>query len=548
MKASQGHRAKTGRRRFAVGVVCCLAILVGGLVVPSSPASAFTTVVYSGAGPNVPRISVIGDSVGSGIRWTRSYAPLTRFNFTFDAESCRRTILPSCRGREGYAPLNVLQTMRRLEGLLGDVLVLMSGYNDAGSIFGAGVDAVMAEAARQGVPRVLWLTMRTADVSYVSPQYRSSASTFRDNNRILLQRAQQYGGALQIADWATYSANHPSWVGSDGVHLSVRGAPIAAAFIADEAGKVLDGMRSDVVAVDTSIGAAYAAHSAGRELVPHGTPWLSGWGAGDFEMFLADVSGNGRDDLIARARPSGQWYVALSNGNGFVPSDHLWLTNWGWGNSLQLMTGDVDGDRRADVVAIDTSTGRSYVARSSGDSFTPYGHVWLSGWGAGDFEMFLADVNGDGRSDLIARARPTGDWYVALSNGNGFVPSDHLWLTHWAWGDGFTLLAGDVTGDGRDDIVALDRGTGSSYVARSSGNGFTPYGHVWLTGWGAGNFRLLPGDVNADGRSDLIAKATNGSWYVALSNGNGFVPSDHLWLTNWAWGDGFQLMSGNVTG
>ncbi len=126
--------------------------------------------------------------------------------------------------------------------MLGDVLVLMTGYNDAGTIFGAGVDAVMAEAARQGVPKVIWLTMRTADVSYVSPVYRSSASTFRDNNRILLQKAQQYGGALQVADWATYSANHPSWVGPDGVHLSVRGAPIAATFIADEARKVLDGL------------------------------------------------------------------------------------------------------------------------------------------------------------------------------------------------------------------------------------------------------------------------------------------------------------------
>jgi hypothetical protein len=85
-----------------VVVTCCLAILVGGLVVPSSPAAAFTTVVYSGAGPNVPRISVIGDSVGSGIRWTRSYAPLARFNFTFDAESCRRTIVPSCRFVTGF--------------------------------------------------------------------------------------------------------------------------------------------------------------------------------------------------------------------------------------------------------------------------------------------------------------------------------------------------------------------------------------------------------------------------------------------------------------
>lgn len=258
------HAAPKRRGRLAVFVACFLTVLIGATALPSSPAAAYTTVIYNGAGPGVPRISVIGDSVGSGIRWTRSYAPLTRFNFTFDAESCRRTILPSCGGREGYAPENVLTTMRRLDGRLGEVLVLMTGYNDPGTMFGAGVDAVMTEAARQGVHKVVWLTMRTAGVSYVSPEYRSSSTTFRDNNRILLLKALQYEGRLQVADWATYSAAHPSWVGSDGVHLSVRGAPIAAAFIADAAARVLDGTTITPPAAPVGLGASAASNAEGR--------------------------------------------------------------------------------------------------------------------------------------------------------------------------------------------------------------------------------------------------------------------------------------------
>ena len=124
----------------------------------------------------------------------------------------------------------------------------------------------MAEAARQGVHKVIWLTMRTADVSYVSPGYRSSSSTFRDNNRILLQKAQQYGGALQIADWATYSADQPSWVGPDGVHLSVRGAPIAAAYIADIAAQVLDGTTITPPAAPVGFGPAVASPWPGPDL------------------------------------------------------------------------------------------------------------------------------------------------------------------------------------------------------------------------------------------------------------------------------------------
>jgi hypothetical protein len=244
--------------------VCSLAVSLAVVVVPSSPVAAYTTIVYSGAG-NAPRISVIGDSVVAAIRWTYSYAPLSRFNFTFDAESCRRTIFPSCGGREGYAPENTLTTMRRLEGSLGDVVVLMGGYDDpGGTAFAAGVDAVMAEAARQGIPKVIWLTLRTEDVVYVSPQYAGTAATFRANNQILLQKAAQYRDALQIADWATYSATHSSWVQPDGVHLSGIGASSAAAYIADMAERVLDGATITPPAVPAGYAPAAVSSSPGR--------------------------------------------------------------------------------------------------------------------------------------------------------------------------------------------------------------------------------------------------------------------------------------------
>ena len=62
--------------------------------------------------------------------------------------------------------------MRRLSGRWGSVLVIMGGYDDPGFGFASAVDAVMAEAARQGIPTVMWLTLRTADVSYVGPTLR----------------------------------------------------------------------------------------------------------------------------------------------------------------------------------------------------------------------------------------------------------------------------------------------------------------------------------------------------------------------------------------
>jgi len=236
-------------------VVTCVAVLVSSVI--SSPSvGAATTVVYSGAGPGVPRIGVIGDSTAAQIRWTNSYAPLTRFNFTFDAEACRRTLAASCSAG-GVAPETVITTMRRLRGLLGDALVVMTGYNDPPASFGAAVDAVMAEAAAQGIPEVIWLTMR------VPPGSAPTSAVFEANNRTLMQKAQQYGGALQIADWSSYSAGQTSWVIADGFHLSARGAAAAAAYIADVAAQVLDGATITPPAAPVGFGAAAASPAPG---------------------------------------------------------------------------------------------------------------------------------------------------------------------------------------------------------------------------------------------------------------------------------------------
>ena len=169
---------------------------------------------------------MIGDSTIAALRWTNQFEPLKRFNFIYDAESCRRTVLPSCRGREGYTPDTTSNAMRRLSGQLGSVLVIMGGYDDPSYGFGAAVDAVMAEATRQGIPTVMWLTLRS-NVSYVGPGGISYTGTFRAINRTLLQKAMQYGPRLQIADWATYSANHPEWFYCRRHSLSIELEPLS---------------------------------------------------------------------------------------------------------------------------------------------------------------------------------------------------------------------------------------------------------------------------------------------------------------------------------
>jgi hypothetical protein len=230
-------------RSVAAPLALAVAFLAALLVVPvlTPPAHADETVRFDGAGA-APAISLIGDSTLTGVRWYADYGALRQFNFVLSAESCRRTIEQSCISREGYRSANVLGAMQSLRGELGEVLVVMSGYNDPVWTIDEAIDGVVAEARRQGVGHVVWLTLRTGpDVDYSDPQDQSNINTFREYNDQLVEAAAGSGGYLQVADWATYSSGAAGWFERDGVHLTAAGVDAVTGFIATTVQRVLAG-------------------------------------------------------------------------------------------------------------------------------------------------------------------------------------------------------------------------------------------------------------------------------------------------------------------
>jgi hypothetical protein len=184
--------------------------------------------------PVTPRVSLIGDSTMAAMQWFSSSTLDIEgivgrsYSTTLDAASCRRLVVTSCRGRLGGRPQSVLPLMRStLAGQLGDVMVVMAGYDDY-SITSA-VDQIMVEAHSQGVERVLWLDYRTA-TTYVLPGGGSARAVYTANN-IELAAVAARRADLRVLAWNSFSAQQTSWFANDGIHLTPTGAVALANFI-----------------------------------------------------------------------------------------------------------------------------------------------------------------------------------------------------------------------------------------------------------------------------------------------------------------------------
>ncbi|MFK8024746.1 MAG: peptidoglycan-binding protein [Ilumatobacter sp.] len=229
--------ARLDRRSIALVAFVTVAVSALG----GARAFADQPVVFDRAG-NAPQISLIGDSTLAGVRWYADYGPLERYNFVFSGESCRRTVEQSCFSREGYRSANVISAMQAFDGQLGEVTVIMSGYNDPIWTIDEAIAGVVDEARSQGVDHVVWLSLRVSpDVDYSDPQEQSNVATFREYNEQLVEAAAASDGFLQVADWATYSLGAGDWFERDGVHLTPAGVDATTAFIANIVGRVLAG-------------------------------------------------------------------------------------------------------------------------------------------------------------------------------------------------------------------------------------------------------------------------------------------------------------------
>lgn len=225
-------------------------------------------------------------------------------------------------------------------------------------------------------------------------------------------------------------------------------------------------------------------------------------------MAAGDVNGDGTADIITGAgggagaaphvkvfdgRTSGELSSFLAYGAGFT-------------GGVYVAAGDVDGDTVYDIVTGAGNGGNGHVKVFDGATGSEMKSFFAFGGGtAAEVRVAAGDVNGDGHADIITGRSDLSQ--VRVFDGDSDMNSELMSFNAYpGLSGGGHVASGDIDGDGLSDIItgAGDGAGGMPHVKVFSGATGNEIRSFFAYPSALSELRVAAGDVDGDGRDDII--------------------------------------------
>jgi hypothetical protein len=217
------------------------------------------------------------------------------------------------------------------------------------------------------------------------------------------------------------------------------------------------------------------------------------WDDVDAAVAIGDPLGDGCNDLLLR-HSSGVLFRAEGSFDGAcrLPDRQVGTVRvslgTGWDvHNLITSPGDLTGDGLDDVIGRAAATGDIWLYAGRADGRLQPGVRISSNWSAYKKVVGAGDLNGDGHGDLLLQDASNELWRVE-GRGDGTVRSRVLVFSDWGANRDTVLGIGDLSGDGKADLLSRDT---SGNLWRNDGNGAGSFGGSRLAGSGWTSYRTL---------------------------------------------------------
>jgi len=286
-------------------------------------------------------------------------------------------------------------------------------------------------------------------------------------------------------------------------------------------------------------------------------------GSNPIWVVTADFNNDGKSDLAvinrgdATVGDPGGVSILFGNGDGtFQPAKNIAIGK----NCTSAVVGDFDGDGNEDLAllrpgdATVSDNGDVTVFLGNGDGTFRQGQVLTSGKNPSSeyFSIVAADLNGDQRLDLLVANSGDKTFSVLLGNGNGTFQSP---VAYPVGVQPRSIFVADLTGSGEKDVVVFGLFVVQPWLANGDG--------TFHQGSGFSNNGVLAGDLNGDKKADLVVTpfvlclfhpCSPVYPFVRLGNGDGTFQSSQNNLGQYVTaagdfdGDGKLDLAGTATG
>ncbi len=332
-----------------------------------------------------------------------------------------------------------------------------------------------------------------------------------------------------------------------------------------EGPSLADGGGTDVIAQETTTGRLYRLPSGGHAELISTVPLPGSVGA-TVVLNPGDVTGDEHVDLVSVDMLTGNVQIWAGDGTGRVAAPVSTASGWGVVAAVTA-PGDISGDGNPDLVTI-LANGNLRLVRGNGSGGFTLAAALPGNWSDFRHIVGVSDRTGDGIRDLVAWNITTGETRTIVGGASGPTGESQIWadpqltrprefgsidwaseagsslvalnprFEYWAysglpyakatlWPTGLTLdapdavsaaIVGDVDGNGLADLVTVDT-SGRLWLHPSEGAEFGDPIEIAnpddeFTNWAGYSSIAGAGDINFDGRPDLVAVEGDGDVVV----------------------------------